>query len=57
MWVQGEHNERMKNWGMLPSSQHFMGRGAWWSFEIGIRKSDKQVNNSHELAQIKQQVA
>jgi hypothetical protein len=56
MWVQGEHNGRMRSWGTFFGSQHFEGRGAWWSFEIGIRKSDKQVNYSHGPAQTKQQV-
>jgi hypothetical protein len=27
MWIQGEHNGRMKSWGTFPSSQHFMGKG------------------------------
>jgi hypothetical protein len=56
MWVQGEHNRRMKSWGTLPGSQHFGGKGAGWSSEIGARKSDKQVKYSHGLTQTKQQV-
>jgi hypothetical protein len=41
---------------MLLDSQHFEGRRACWSFGIGTRKSDEQVNYSHELAQTKQQI-
>jgi hypothetical protein len=41
MWDQGEHNRTMRSWGTFPSLQHFGGRGACWSFEIGIRKNDK----------------
>jgi hypothetical protein len=52
----GENNERTRSWGTLLGSQHFGSRGACWSFGMGIRKSDKQVNYSHRLAQAKQQV-
>jgi hypothetical protein len=41
---------------MFPGSQHFEGRGACWSSEMGTRMNDKQINYSHELAQTKQQV-
>jgi len=41
---------------MLLNSQHFKGRGACWSSEMGIKMSDKQVNYSHECAQTKQQL-
>jgi hypothetical protein len=41
---------------MLPSSQHFGGKGVCWSFKIGIKKGDKQINYSHGPAQTKQQV-
>jgi hypothetical protein len=42
---------------MFPSSQHFGGKGACQSSEIGTRKGDKQVNYSHGPAQTKQQVS
>ncbi len=32
----GEDNGRKKSWGALLSSQHFGGRGACWSFEMGL---------------------
>jgi len=51
-----ENNRRIKNWGVLPNLQHFGGRGACWSSKMGTKKNGKQVNYSHELAQIKQQV-
>jgi len=41
---------------MLFGSQHFGGRGVCCSSEMGTRKSDKQFNYSHGLAQTKQQV-
>jgi hypothetical protein len=41
---------------MLLSSQHFGGRRVCWSFEMGTRTIDKQVNYSKKLAQTKQQV-
>jgi hypothetical protein len=41
---------------MLFDSQHFEGKGACWSFEIGTKKSDKQINYSHGPTQTKQQV-
>jgi len=50
----GENNKRIRNWGMLPGSQHFRGRRACWSFGIGTKTSDKWVNYSHGLAQTKQ---
>jgi hypothetical protein len=31
MWIWNENSERVKSWGMLPDSQHFGGRKAWWS--------------------------
>jgi hypothetical protein len=43
----GENNERTRSWGMFLSSQHFGGRGACWSSGMGIRRGDKQINNSH----------
>ncbi len=49
----GENNGRISSWGMLPSLQHFGGRGACWSSRMGIRQSDKQVNYSHRLAETK----
>ncbi len=52
----GENNGRIKSWGTLPNSQHFGGRGVCWNYGMETRKSDKQVNYSHGLAQIKQQV-
>jgi hypothetical protein len=48
--------KRKKNWGALLDSQHFGGRGACWSFRMGIREIHKQVNYSHEHAKTKQQV-
>jgi hypothetical protein len=32
----GEDNGRRRNWGALPGSQHFAGRGVCWSFEMGL---------------------
>jgi hypothetical protein len=32
------------------------GRGAYWSFKMGIRTSNEQVNYSHEPAQTKRQI-
>jgi len=52
----GENNPTIRNWGMLPGSQHFGGKGACWSFEMGTKKSDKKINYSHRHAQTKQQV-
>jgi hypothetical protein len=53
MWIQCEHNGRMKSWGMFFNSQHFGGRRACWSFDIGTKKNDKQVNYSHGPIQTK----
>jgi hypothetical protein len=47
----GENNKRIKNWVVFFSSQHLGGRGACWIFRMGTRKSDKQVNYSHEPTQ------
>jgi hypothetical protein len=46
----GENNERIGSCSTLFGSQHFGGRGLCWSFGMGTKKSDKQVNYSHELA-------
>jgi len=35
---------------------HFGGKRACWSFGMGTRKIDKQINYSYEPAQTKQQV-
>ncbi len=43
----GDDNGRRRSWGALPGSQHFRGRGVCWSFGMGTRKIDKQVNYSH----------
>ncbi len=32
----GENNERKRNWGVLSNSQHFGGKGACWSFKMGL---------------------
>jgi hypothetical protein len=32
----GDNNGRRKNWGVLPGSLHFEGRGACWSFGMGL---------------------
>ncbi len=50
----GEDIKRKRSWSVLLGWQHFKGRGACWSFEMGIRKIDKQLNYSHGLAQTKQ---
>jgi hypothetical protein len=50
MSPKGENSGRVKNWGTLFNLQHFGGRGACWSFEMGTRKNDNQVNYSHEPA-------
>ncbi len=52
----GENNGRIRSWGILPRSQHFEGRGVYWNSGMGIRRSDNQVNYSHQPAQTKQQV-
>jgi hypothetical protein len=48
-------HQKSKELGTFPGSQHFGGRGAWWSFGMGTRKNDK-----HQLftqtKQTKQQV-
>jgi hypothetical protein len=36
------NNIRIKNWGTFFSSQHFGDRGLCSSFEMKIRKNDKQ---------------
>jgi hypothetical protein len=41
---------------MLLGSQHFGGRKACWSFEMGIITNDKWVNYSYGPTQTKQQV-
>jgi hypothetical protein len=41
---------------MFPNLQHFGGRRACWSSEMGTRTGDKWVNYSHEPTQTKQQV-
>jgi hypothetical protein len=52
----GENNGRRRSWGMLLSSQHFGGKGACWSSEMGTRKSHKLINYSHGPTQTKQQI-
>jgi hypothetical protein len=32
----GEDNERKRSWGAFLGSQHFGGRGACWSFKMGL---------------------
>jgi hypothetical protein len=44
-----ENNGRIMSWGMLLGSQHFGGKNACWSFGMGTKKSDKQVNYPHGL--------
>jgi len=56
MSPKGENNGRIRGWGTFFSSQHFGGRGACWSSEMGTKKSDKQVNYLHKLTYTKQQV-
>jgi len=50
----GENNGRTRSWGTFLGSQHVGGRRACWSFGMGTRKIDKQVNYSHGPAQTKQ---
>jgi hypothetical protein len=38
LWVQGEDNGRRRNSGAFPGSQHFEGRRAGWSSEMGLGK-------------------
>jgi hypothetical protein len=47
MSPKGENNKRIRSWGTLPASQHFGGKKACWSSEMGIRKSDKQVTHTN----------
>jgi len=42
----GANNKRIKNWGKLPRSQHFGGKGACWNSEMGTTKSYKQFDYS-----------
>ncbi len=56
MRVHDENNKRRNSQGVLLGSWHFRGRRVCWSFEMGTRKIDKQINYSHELGQTKQQV-
>ncbi len=51
-----ENNGRIKSEGTSLGSQHFGCRKACWSSRMGTKTSDKSVNYSHGLAQIKQQV-
>jgi hypothetical protein len=41
---------------MFPILQHFGGKGACWSLEVGVRTSDKSISYSHGPTHIKQQV-
>jgi hypothetical protein len=50
----GWKQQKDKESGTPPSSQHFGGKGACLSSEIRTRKNDKQVNYSHEPTQTKQ---
>jgi hypothetical protein len=56
LWVQRWRHWKEKELKRVPWLVAFQGRGACWSSKMGIRKIDKQVNYSHELAQTKQQV-
>jgi hypothetical protein len=49
-----ENNERIRNWGKLPGSQHFGVEGVWWNSMMGTKKSDKQINYSQRPTQTKQ---
>jgi hypothetical protein len=53
---QSENGGRKNSLGTFYSLEHFGGRGVCWSSGMGTRKSDKQVNYSHRLAQTKQQI-
>jgi hypothetical protein len=52
----GENKRKDKELGHAPWFITFWGRKTCWSFEIRNRKSDKEFNYSHRLAQTKQQV-
>jgi len=52
-----EDNRKKRGWGALFGTQHFEGRGAFWSSGIKTRKIEKQFNYSHKPAQTKQQVS
>ncbi len=45
-----ENNRKVGSWGTLPSLQHFGGRGARWSFEMGLGRMTS-INYSHKPAQ------
>jgi hypothetical protein len=45
MWVQLKDNERERSQDALPSSQHLKGRGACWSFGMGLGRIDKLIHS------------
>jgi hypothetical protein len=55
MSPKGEQRNDKKLW-YIPLFVAFRGKGPCRSSEMGIRKSDKQVNYSHRPTQIKQRV-
>jgi hypothetical protein len=46
-----ENCERTRSWGAFPGSQHFGGKGAWWSFGMGLeRVTNEYIHmNLHKL--------
>jgi hypothetical protein len=36
-----DENNGRRNWGTLPGSQHFGGKGVCWSFGMGTKMIDK----------------
>jgi hypothetical protein len=51
----GEHQKDMEL-GYTPWFTALGGRGVCWSSEMGIKKSDKQINYSHKPTQTKQAI-
>ncbi len=44
----GQNIGKIRNQSTLLGLQHFGGRRAWWSFEMGTKMNDKWVNYSHK---------
>jgi len=49
----GENIGRRRSWGASLGSEYFGGRRARWSFGMGTKKIEKQVNYSYGPSQTK----
>ncbi len=52
----GENNGKIRSWACSLAHNTLRVEGAWWSFGMGIKKSDKRINYLHKPAQTKVQV-